>query len=272
MIKIYYSIAQYIPSDFRDERINIGLAVHCPHYNYSHFYKTSKLSRIRQFDDEFDKDYLELIFESLEFQLNSNTIQDEGTELEFQHISNVDFLESVTMYYTNEIRFTPIKVLLSSQSDFQKDIDNLKDALLYYDKTKSERITQDQVRNLVARTLTDYKKTYSKASIKNDIGENIFDFTLEDLSRETYIKALTFDFQREHSKKPILDIKATMFDINNIKTNWNSAKIFFVVNNTKFEKSYEKDALNTIKSSNNDFHMQIKTISEFEYDIKNNTL
>lgn len=60
-LDIYYSVCQYISDDIREERINVGVVVHCPGFEYSEFIKIKNRARLYSFDDEHDKEYIDIL-------------------------------------------------------------------------------------------------------------------------------------------------------------------------------------------------------------------
>jgi hypothetical protein len=239
----------------RGEAINVGVLVHVPEEKFCHFYKTKNLTRIKNFDDELEIDVIKVLLESLEYQFNTNTIHSPDLKgLEYD-----DFLEKETSYYVNQFQFSNIKTF--SSDDLSEDIEDLCNIYLYYDKKKSERIDKYKVKSLVSKIITSSKlKPYvdRNPKLKNNFQQQAFDFSLKLNNHETLIKALSLDYRRHN--KMLNEIKSFLYDLLYFKysSSLDTSDIKVVVNNTQFEKKYERIAVEELKK-----FIEVYTLEEF---------
>jgi hypothetical protein len=249
---IHYSVCRYVPDILRDEFINVGVLTHVPEEEWCHFYRTKNLTRIKNFDDEVELDVISVLLESLEYQFNSNIF----SSPEHEGIGNHDFLSKEISNFVNQIQFSEIRTLTSE--DLQEDIQDLCDMYLYYDKKKSERINKDRVRRLVSKMFsTSRLRSFVDRTpdLFNNFKQRPFDFSIKVNNHETYIKALSFDYKQ--SNKFYNEIKAFLYDLEYFR-NMNINDIKVVINNTEFEKDFEKLALKILKEKTD-----VYTLSEF---------
>ncbi|MGO4888009.1 DUF3037 domain-containing protein [Anaerobacillus sp. MEB173] len=249
---IYFTVCRYVPDILRDEFINVGVLAHIPQDEWCYFYKTKNLVRIKHFDDEVELDVISVLLESLEYQFNEVDLLSPNHE----GIAQKNFLENELRYFVNQLQFSEIRTLVSTEPE--KDIADLRDLYLYYDKKKSERINTDRVRRLVSKLFTssDLKKSITRnPEPQNLFKQQPFDFSMNLNGDEVFIKALSFDYK--HYNKLFNEVKGLLYDIEYFKKN-NIHHIKLVVNNTEFKEEFEKLALEQLKNV-----VDVYTLEEF---------
>ena len=253
---LYYSVLKYIPSVIRMESINVGIVVHYPSKNISHFYKTKNTNRIRAFDDEYNPTFFRMVMESLEYELNFGNLEVNTLNLEtedekkrFSDIKDKDFLSNRISYLANEFRFSSIQSLVTSDAAVKKDIENLKEMYLYYDKPKNKRITKQKVQSLLAKQIKSYKlsNVVKTPTFKDSFGETIkFDYKIND---DTLLRAMTFDYSKKSSL--VKELKLILYDLQEIK--YSDISKIYLIRNDNLEEKNKKEIYN-------DFENKLKTI------------
>ncbi|HHQ0808533.1 TPA: DUF3037 domain-containing protein, partial [Listeria monocytogenes] len=226
-LKLNYAVLQYMPDPIRREAINVGIVFHCPSRKWSEFCPIKNKSRLRSFDDEYDKEYIDMMFNSFDYEFNSQNI-DEYPE-RFNRIENDNFLMENIKFYVNEFRFLPVESIQTKDSDFWNDIRDVERTFLYYDKPKAERITSKEVRELLRKNLANHniKNQIKNLDVKCDFGsKKVFDFMYE----KNVFKAISFD--KERSGQLANELKIVYYDILNNKEKLNSYKINLIVDNS----------------------------------------
>ncbi|MCY8654267.1 DUF3037 domain-containing protein [Bacillus spizizenii] len=249
---IHYAICRYIPDILRGEAINVGILTHVPSKGYCKFNKIKNLSRVKSFDDEVDIDVIKALLESIQYQFNT-----EPDNFQLPGIKEDTFLEAELKYYVNQIQFSEVRSLNSTPSSIKEDIEDLTDMYLYYDKKKSERITADKVKRLTSKMFKQNTiKVKRNPSAKNQFKQQPFDFSVKLNNKDTYIKALSFDYKNHN--KFYNEIKALLTDINYFKK-LNIGEIKIVINNTTLEEEYEKIAYTVLKE-----HVEVLTLEKLD--------
>ncbi len=250
---IFFAVCRYIPDILRGESINAGIVVHVPENKFVNFYKTKNLSRIRTFDDEIEIDVLKALLESLEYQFDNNRTS------EMKDIDKNNFLEKELVYFINQIQFAQIRVLNSDDESVEKDIKDLIDTYLYYDKKKSDRIPASRVKSLATKMLTtSYLKDRvdRNPKVTNVFNQSPFDLSLDIDGEKTLIKAITFDYKNKN--KFFNEIKSLMYDLSYIKNNLDN-DIKIIINNTDMNEEYEKKAYDVLRKE-----VDVLTLEEFD--------
>lgn len=225
-IHLYYSVLQYMPDPIRRESMNVGIVFHIPSQNLSLFKHIKNRSRMRTFDDEYDSDYISMVFDSLKFEFNSDELDEYGSR--FDNIASNNFLFETTKFYVNEFRFLPVEVIQTDVDGVEYDMHILENTYLYYDKPKGQRISTKDVQTIMKRNLHFYNfdLKINKRMIKSDfVGNNIFDFA----NNQYAFKAISFDKFR--TKDLANELKVFYYDLNARKSEISHLKIFLVVNN-----------------------------------------
>lgn len=250
---IYFSVCKYIPDLIRGESINIGLVVHYPHEERSEFIKPKNWKRISSFDDELDYDILKAVLENMEHQL---TIKGTKNDKDIGTIKDA-FLKKHLAFYVNNFQFGEILPLRTD--NVKKEVSDLWDMYLYYEKPKNERISQDRVRALTRKIFNQYniRENYKYIpDYENIFHQKPFDFTLRLRSKEVFIKALSFDYKQP--ERLLKEVKSVLFDIEEARQlGYEDIKI--VINNTEFETDYEKMIYEILVKQKN---IQVLTLSQ----------
>ncbi|MCL0312906.1 DUF3037 domain-containing protein [Apilactobacillus sp. TMW 2.2459] len=267
---IRYSVLQYTPSLLRKEWINAGIVFHIIEDKISYFVSTKNLSRIKSFNDECNISYFKAIMGTFHEQfdyplLNQTTTND--SFYNFDDIESEDFLEKRVCNYANEFRFLEVRALSSNNYLLEKDLKNIKDNYLYYDKPANKRIDEKTVRSLLNRQL---RIRFNKLSIKKYpkngnipfISKPIFYFK----SGNDYYKTLTFDYSNDSSANK--ELKCSIFDISEFlkSPGKEDANIIFIVNNNYKDKiSIYNEFIEYIKKvyNNSNHKFFISSVEEF---------
>lgn len=238
---IFFSVCRYIPDILRGESINVGIVVHVPEDKWAKFYATKNISRIRSFDDEVETNVLRAILNSLSYQFDTDRTPD------LAGINDKKFLEKELVYYINQIQFSEIRVLNSNEHNLTKDIDDLIDMYLYYDKKSSDRIDSNRVRSLASKIVSQsYLKNYidRNPEVKNRLNQCPFDFSINISGETSLFKALSFDYKRHNTFYN--EVKSLMFDLNYFKKEKQFKNIKVIINNTEVKEEHERLAYNLI--------------------------
>ncbi len=268
-LKIFYSVLRYIPSTVREEQINIGIAIHIPSLQFSKLYITSNRRRIKQFDDEYNPDFFKMVLSSLKYDLDFGSIDGDTTLPigDFKDIKSEFFLESRTSYLANMFIFSPVNTITTDKNSIEEDIGNIKDTYLYYDKPKDKRITNSVMQQLLSKQINSYnlKNVIKKPSISDLFGKDIFDFKVNNI----LLKALSFEGKKD--KTMTNNLKAILFDLNELKCSPDFSKVCLVRNeiplaNIDAENTETEDVI-TYKTFE-DFNSKLLTInSKKDYEI-----
>lgn len=218
---ILYSVLRYIPSAIRMESIIVGLAVHIPFKQYSHFYRIKNTRRVASFDDEYNKDFFNMIMDSLSYDLDysyekaSQSLLDDNNE-RFMDIQHEDFLNARTSYLANEFQFSPIESFQTTDAEYKADLEDLQKMYLYYDRPKSERITKTRVKNLLSKQINSYHlaNIIRSPKIFDDFGgSNLYDYQI---NNKILIKAISFDYKRINQLS--IELKNVIYDLSQLDT------------------------------------------------------
>jgi hypothetical protein len=262
-LKLNYSVCQYTPDPIRKETINIGVAFHCPNpgFEFSDFVKIKNSRRIRSFDDEYDSEYMNIVFESLSYQFDYNKINTVYNDRidEFENINSNSFIHSKTRFYVNEFHFLPQKSLITTTNDISKDIEDITKTYLYYDVSKNERISSEDVRRLIKKHIANYdlKNELEPVQIKDYDDKEIFDFKYN----STLVKAISLDYQKREMLSK--NIKSFLFDVNENKERLVDKTIKIVINDNYDEKNQENNKIINLIRNYRSTNIQIITFTEY---------
>lgn len=252
---LYYSVCQYIPDEVRAESINVGMVFHMPYTKntFSEFRSIKSLNRVKTFDDELDQDYINLMFENLHYQFDFKLDLDidEYKELEFEDINNENYLSKKIKFYVNEFQFLPVQKLIIDVDDAATIIEDLLRTYLYYDTPKNKRITRNEVKILLNKTIAQQKL---KKYIENE--DMLFDFNNDPIFdyqyNNTYVRTFSFDYARD--KQRVQELKLFLFDINSISDQLLNKNIYIIINNNIDEEDdvvvYYKELVQKILDPN----------------------
>lgn len=252
MYKINFSVLKYMPSSVRRETINVGIVFHLPSQSKSFFYSLKNNRRVSSFDDEYDKDFYQMMMKSIHYEFDYPKKEQElfkdFLEESFNDITNDIFLVNKTRNYINEFIFTTPDSILSNENELETDIDNLKKTYLYYDRPKNERITTAEVKKLLSKQvkLSSIRLKEQVSDIADSINsdEKVFDYKIDN----TYIKAVSFDYARK--KNVNTEMKVSLFDLMESFKNDKVKKVKIVTNDTIEE---QEDYFRKYKSLVNEY-------------------
>src|SRR5699024_3114418 len=188
-----FSVIRYVPNECREEFINIGLVIHSPSQGFVDFKSTTNFSRVTAFDDEIDLEFLKLVIAGIKEEFSQSTVH--GPSL--RAVNEEDFLEKQTMFYANQLQFSPIRIIRSDNP--KKDLENLFKTYVYFDVKKNKRISDDEVRKIMSRV-------FQKSELHSKLDKNyIFNIETEDVildysyrSKDNnnlkFIKTFSFDY------------------------------------------------------------------------------
>lgn len=210
-----FSILRYVPEQHREEFINIGLVFHCPEEKYSSIRFTKNYSRVKTFDDELDVEFLKIVLDGINQDFVRTSTISGPTEKE---LGDIDFLEKSTVFYVNQIQFSPIKTIVSY--DIQKDEEDLFKTYVYFDVKKNKRIDREKVRSLMSRVFSQNQGVldYEKNLVINTGLEDIqFDFALTNTTgmkkKQSVLNSLSFDYSTGKEKNALTTAKEWHWNI-----------------------------------------------------------
>ncbi|MBZ5968830.1 DUF3037 domain-containing protein [Leuconostoc gasicomitatum] len=257
-VELLYSVLSYRPSSIRRESMNVGIVFHIPQKGYSKFISLKSRKRLETFDDEYDKNFFNIVMESLRYQFDfpKETIGGEYSRFEdreFSKIRDKDFLTSKTKYYANEFYFFNVQGISveDNRAALQKEMRGLEGIYLYYDRPKNERVTKDEVKRLLSKQIKYNKITGIKRFPKEFIGNfdksPIFDFQIGD----SVIKVITFDYAKKGNLSK--ELKSVLYDIEHLD-NMNK-KLSFIINDEAVDEENQnlQEFKEQLKNITNDF-------------------
>jgi hypothetical protein len=262
-----YSVLRYVPSENREEFINIGLLFHSPKDGYVNLEITKNFGRVTAFDDEIDINFLKIVLEGIQNDFSLSTVNGPSPESVF----NWNFIEASTSIFVNQIQFSPVKTIRSS--NIYEDEEKLFKTYVYFDVKKNKRITEDEVRSIMNRVFRKndvFKKLNRNISV--DIGpENIkLDYGLKSRTNKTrIIKTLSFDYSKQNSNRATQIAKEWV---------WNFSKIEELnkkrtLNILEFENSMELEFTTLVyfREQNKNIKTALSILKEFSNTIEANT-
>lgn len=126
-VTIYYTVCQYVPDPARNERLNIGMAIHIPQLKFSKFYYHDQSQRLQAFDPDNDLRFMKISLTSFTeiFDAAKQNIYPD-----FADVTQENFLRDRTQYFVNCFRFSPIKKITVVPEQVDKTVDWLKQRLI----------------------------------------------------------------------------------------------------------------------------------------------
>jgi hypothetical protein len=109
-----FAVLRYVPNENRQEFINIGIVFHSPDDKFIDCKITTNFSRVSTFDDEINLGFLKLVLEGIEEDFTKSSIVHGPS---FDQLAKWDFLERATSFYVNQLQFSPIRFIRSSNYD-----------------------------------------------------------------------------------------------------------------------------------------------------------
>lgn len=192
-----FAVLRYVPNEFREEFINIGLVFHAPEEAFIDLRLTTNFSRVHAFDDEIDINFLKVVLDGVKSEFTQSTVH--GPSL--KELMNDSYLEQATRTYVNQLQFSPVFTIRSK--DIEPDFEDLFKTYVYFDAQKKQRITEDKVKSVMNRVFKE-SQVFNKLNrnIKVDIGpqEIELDYSYVSTEHQKLIKAFSFDYTERGSK------------------------------------------------------------------------
>ncbi|MCG0732322.1 hypothetical protein IMAU60055_01441 [Lactiplantibacillus plantarum] len=229
-IPIYYAVLQYMPDPIRQEKINVGIAIHLPTEKYSSFIETTNKRRIYNFDDEYDPDYIKMMFEAFHFEFDSVSLDFEAGDDRFSSISSINYLPEKTKFYVNEFQFMATNNIMANSDSLTEDIHDIMRTYLYYDLPKNKRISQKNVRQLLSKrikqlNLQEHIIKPQEQSTAFETSKIVFDFK----TPSAFVKTLSLDYKT--LPRLSSQLKIDVFDISQASSQSSITKLDLVLNN-----------------------------------------
>lgn len=223
-----YSVLRYVPEQHREEFINIGLVFHSPEDRYVNIQFTTNFSRVKTFDDEVDSSFLKVILKGLKDDFSLTSTFSGPSEVE---LSDKKFLEKSTMFYVNQLQFSKVKSILSS--NYLRDEQDLFKTFVYFDAKKDKRITHQKVRSLLNRVFSENESQldyHKDLQIKLETDDVNVDFAFKNSTRNgiknNILNSLSFDYSAAQEKNALSLAKEWHWNINKMQDMQNLKKIF----------------------------------------------
>lgn len=126
-VKIYYSVLQYVPSEIRQERLNVGIAFHVPNLQIAKFVYINDINRLATFDKEWDEEFYAITMQALAEDISSKSTSQED---ELLIVESDEYLKAKTEYLANEFQFRDVAILVSDKENIEADIARLAQVFL----------------------------------------------------------------------------------------------------------------------------------------------
>jgi hypothetical protein len=149
--------------------------------------------------------------------------------------------------------------LITTTNDISKDIEDITKTYLYYDVSKNERISSEDVRRLIKKHIANYdlKNELEPVQIKDYDDKEIFDFKYN----STLVKAISLDYQKREMLSK--NIKSFLFDVNENKERLVDKTIKIVINDNYDEKNQENNKIINLIRNYRSTNIQIITFTEY---------
>jgi len=219
-----------MPDPIRQEKINVGIAIHLPTEEFSSFFETTNKRRIYNFDDEYDSDYISTIFEGFHFEFDTDTPDFEIGDDRFSDIASMSYLTEKTKFYVNEFQFMSVNSITTTDSQSAEDISDLIRTYLYYDQPKSKRISKKNVYQLLNKRINqlELQEHIKKSKISSTAFKSskpAFDFE----TPNALVKTLSLDYKT--AQRLSSQLKVDVFDIAQASSLFPSKRVDLVLNN-----------------------------------------
>lgn len=229
-----FSVLRYVPEQHREEFINIGLVFHSPEDRYVNIKVTSNFSRVKTFNDEVDTNFLKVILNGMRNDFSNASTISGPTESD---LSDLKFLEKSTAYYVNQLQFSKVRTILST--DCLHDEENLFKTFVYFDTKKNRRITHDKVKSLLNRVFAEndqefnYKKDVKVNLDSEDINVDfVFKKSSSNGAKSNVLNSMSFDYADSQEKNALTLAK---------EWHWNISKMNDLKKHKKLGNSYLND-------------------------------
>lgn len=221
-----FSVLRYVPEQHREEFINIGLVFHSPEDRYINIQFTTKFSRVTTFDDEVDINFLKVILKGIENDLSLSSTITGPSENE---LANKNFLDKATMSYVNQLQFSKVKSLISS--NYLKDEQDLFNTFVYFDTHKEKRITRQKVKSLLSKVFAENEREFDyrkDLEIKLETDDINVDFAFKKITdqgtKNNILNSLSFDYSSSQEKNALSLAKEWHWNINKMRELQNQNK------------------------------------------------
>lgn len=219
--KVKFAILQYVPNYDRDEKINVGVVLHCPIEKYLKIIFIENFKRLKEFDDELDLKFIKLYFKSLEEAFYYNPLISADIDIE-----SIYLLDDMTKYYINQFVFK-VYELMEINKECEEFIYDLKNNYLYYDVKKENRISPKESIAFFKDLLNGKNISYEEIRGKNSLYGNFNDKINVDLKiGKDYYKLITINDQNVDKYIPTIK----MWMLNSIELKDKGERLIFVIN------------------------------------------
>lgn len=257
--KLYFTVAKYVPDILRDEKINFGFSYFYPAEKIISFIPSKNINRLLSFDDEMDKDTINMLQADLLYEFTLDSLDNDNDELLLSELiakGDGSILQYKTKNFVNQIQFSDVLSILVEES-LEKTLNDITDIYLYYDRSIQERrMDKERIKSLAKKIIKNSvgnDSFYYNRSNKNlSFSTEPYDFKIFLNNKEKFIKALTFDYKKHN--KLYDELKIYLFDLQEALKQYPSIKLedfIVVINNTHFDTNFEKIAKQVLEEKVN---------------------
>lgn len=230
----YLATIQYVPDLVRNERLNIGIALHSPEDNYIKVEFSKNKKRLLSFDDEIEYEFYKMFVSALEDTLTPSISN-------YIDISDHNLLKSLSYNYVNQFQFIIQEVHLDH--DISVHFNNFKKLQLHFDFDIKDRLTPREKFNILSKSFVTKGIEIDDVKNREIIGifdENInFDFKFDD----SYIKV--FEFNNNNYKHLVNQVKVWIYNYKKLSS---KIEIIFIVEDNVVN-DITKNILNELKDN-----------------------
>jgi hypothetical protein len=220
---------------------------------------TSNFSRVSAFDDEIDVSLLKIILAGVKEEFSQTTVSGPTAD----ELEDKKFLESRTVFYANQLQFSPIYTIRSE--DVANDFQKLFKAYVYFDSTKKKRITEEEVKSIMNKVLK-LTEAFSRfdRNIKIDIGpeEIELDYAYRTNNRIKVIKTFSFDYTSKKSAQATQVAKEWAYNFLKLKHTARSHELLNTSENIDFI------TLVYVSNENKNIKTALKILNEETYTVQ----
>lgn len=251
---LYFTVLKYTPSQIRQESLNVGIAFHVPSLKIAKFTPIHNQKRLYAFDDEYDKDFFNMMMDSLSYEINY-PVDDKfnyysfGNDARFEFIDNPEYLDDKTQYFSNDFEFSAVQYISTDIDNYKNDMSDLQRTYLYYDRPKNERITTPEVKRLLSQQLRinkDLEYSADKVTVSDFSEKPMFDYEIH----HTLLKALSFDYA--HPSSISKELKSILYDLYQLSNNKVNRNIKLVINDNYEDNKLGQEVFNTFSKKINE--------------------
>jgi Protein of unknown function (DUF3037) len=223
MMTAYYSLLQFIPDLRRDERVNVGLVMQAPEYNYAAMdYRRYMDGQVRALQPHADATIIRLLAQSLcsqfePFSKEPLVYQQVLLETPETSPTSPKYLDSLISPYTS-IYFTKPKPFLVSESrGFARTFELLCGQLLQAPKQRVETsfVTKEILKHRVMKLLENRKMQVriDPPPIRGLHFRNEFDALRDATGLRQHIQFLSFELK----ESPVLQAKSLLASVSDVR-------------------------------------------------------